>query len=45
MEAADKQAILDEISNRDQAYTKVGIFDLDGILRSKLLHRDKCLQT
>ena len=33
------------IGQDDRAYVKVGVFDLDGILRGKFMHREKFLKT
>lgn len=33
--------IADEVARRDPPYAKVGVFDIDGVLRGKHLHADK----
>lgn len=35
------QAVLEELDHRGLKHAKVGVFDIDGVLRGKLLNRDK----
>lgn len=37
------QAVIDDNRQSDGSYVKVGVFDVDGILRGKYMHRDKFL--